>query len=85
MAHRSFLISVEHFDLKLTDGFATFFNRTTNFRKKVYWRRLGFCEDVNVVGSHALLSDEHLFGPVNDEITSRIVGAFVQVVQILVL
>jgi hypothetical protein len=38
-----------------------------------------------MVGSHTLLSDEHLFGPVDNEITPRIVGAFIQIVQILVL
>jgi hypothetical protein len=76
---------MEHFNLELADGFATFFNCTANFRQKVYWRRLGFCEDVYMVGSHTLLSDEHLFGPVDNEITPRIVGAFIQIVQILVL
>lgn len=83
--YSSFLVTVEHFHLELTYGFSTFLNGTTYFGKEADWRRLGLCENVDMIRRHTFLCDKDLFGSIYDEVSPRIVWTFVEVVQILVL
>ena len=81
----SFLATMEHLHLELTDRFSAFLNGTPYFGKEVYWRGLGFCEDVYMIRRHTFLCDKDLFGSVYDEISPRIVWTLVEVEQILIL
>lgn len=76
---------MEHLDLELADGLSALFDSTTNFGKEVDRRRLGFGKDIDVIGGHTLLSDEYLLRPVDNKVTSRVIRAFVQIIQVLIL
>ena len=71
-------------DLKLANGFPSFFDGTSNLGEKTDGRRLRLGEDVDMVCRHAFLSNEHLLGSVNDEVSSRVVRTFVEVEELLV-
>lgn len=66
-------------DLKLTNGLTALLHRATNLSEEADRRWLGFREDIDVVRSHSLLRDEDLFRAVDDEITSRIVWALIEI------
>ena len=68
--YRAFLVSVVQLDLELTDRLSALFNGTTNLGKEADGRGLCLREDVDMVGGHTFLGDEHFFGTVDDEIAS---------------
>jgi hypothetical protein len=76
---------MKHLDLELTNGLPSSFYGTTNLSEEVYGRWLGFGKDIDVICCHTFLGNEHLFGSVDDEITSRVVRALIEIVQVLVL
>lgn len=59
-----------HLDLHHTDRLSSLLDHRTDLGEEVDGRRLSFGEDVDVVGGHSLLSDQHLLGSVDDEVTS---------------
>jgi hypothetical protein len=73
---------VEHFDLELTDSLSTFFDGRTDLRKEIYRGGLRLGEHIYMIGGHALLSDEDLFGAIYNEVTSRVIRTFVQIVKL---
>ena len=81
LTHRLFLVPMEHFDLKLTDSLSSFLDRRANLGKEIYRRGLRFCENIYMIGGHTLLSDKDLFGAVDDEVASRVIRTFVQIVK----
>lgn len=81
--HRPILIPVEHLHLELTDGLPALLDGTSNFCEEVDGGWLGFGEDVDVVGGHSFLGNEDLFGAVDDEVTAGVVGALVEIVEVL--
>ena len=76
---------MEHLDLKLADSFSSLLHRTANLCKEIYGRRLCFSENIDMVGGHSLLRNQHFLRTVDDKISSGVIGAFIEVVEILVL
>jgi hypothetical protein len=48
--------------------------------KEVLW--IFLFKDVDGVGCHLLLRDDHLLGPIDDEVAPRVVRALVQILQV---
>lgn len=59
-----------HLDLHGGDGLAAFFDGGPDLGEVGDGGRARFGKDVDVVGRHALLGDEHLFGAVDDKVAS---------------
>ena len=74
-----------HFDLKLADSLSTLLDSASNLGEEVYRRRLSFSEDVDVICGHSLLGNQDLFGSIDDEVASRVIRTFVQIVEVVVL
>lgn len=83
--YRTFLISMEHLDLELTDSLSSLLHRTANLCKEIYRRGLGFSKNIDMIGGHSLLRNQHFLRTVDDKVSSRVIGAFIEVVEILVL
>ena len=78
------MASVVQLHLELTNGLPAFLDCTTNFCEEADRGRLRLGENIDMVCRHAFLSNEHLLGSVNDEVSSRVVRTFVEVEELLV-
>lgn len=70
---------MEKFDLERAQELSTALWDTSNLGQERDGRRLPLCKDVDVVSSHTLLCNKHLFLAVDYEVSSWIVGAFIEV------
>ncbi len=83
-AYRTLLTAMVELDLELTDRLASLLYCATNLREEADGRGLCFCENIDMVRGHALLSDEDLLRTIDDEVTSGVIRALVEVKKLLV-